>query len=195
MWDQRYASLDYVYGTQPNDFLRLNAARLPKSNILCLADGEGRNSVYLASLGYHVTAVDSSEVGLAKTQKLASEQGVSVTTVHADLADYDLGRGQWNGIVSIFCHLPVPLRRQVHSSIPTALAAGGVLLLEAYTPKQLEFKTGGPPNAALMMQSADLATELNPLYLNLNQEVVRDIHEGSGHHGKGAVVQVIGVRL
>ncbi|HCH33821.1 MAG TPA: SAM-dependent methyltransferase [Oceanospirillaceae bacterium] len=195
MWDQRYASLDYVYGTQPNDFLRLNAARLPKSKILCLADGEGRNSVYLASLGYHVTAVDSSEVGLAKTQKLARQQGVSVATVHADLADYDLGQGQWTGIVSIFCHLPAPLRRQVHCNIPTALATGGVLLLEAYTPKQLEFKTGGPPNAALMMQSLELATELNPLRLDLNQEVVRDIHEGSGHYGEGAVVQVIGVRL
>ncbi len=194
MWDQRYTSPDYVFGTHPNDFLRLNAARLPKSNILCLADGEGRNSVYLASLGYHVTAVDSSEVGLAKTQKLAHEKGVTVATVHADLADYDLGKGQWNGIVSIFCHLPPLLRRQVHSNIPTALAAGGVLLLEAYTPKQLEFKTGGPPNVALMMQSLELVTELNPLCLDLNQEVVRDIHEGSGHHGKGAVVQVIGVR-
>jgi hypothetical protein len=145
-------------------------------------------------LGYHVTAVDSSEVGLAKTQKLAYEKGLTVATVHADLADYDLGKGQWNGIVSIFCHLSPLLRRQVHCNIPTALAAGGVLLLEAYTPKQLEFKTGGPPNSALMMQSSELATELNPLYLDLNQEVVRDIHEGSGHHGKGAVVQVIGVR-
>jgi SAM-dependent methyltransferase len=195
MWDQRYAAKEYVYGTEPNEFLHANAALLPKTKVLCLADGEGRNSVYLASLGYDVTAVDSSNVGLKKAQQLAKAKGVKITTVQADLADYDLGTQQWHGIVSIFCHLPPLLRTELHNKVHTALITGGVFLLEAYTPKQLDFKTGGPPNATLMMQSTDLVRELSPLRLDLNQELVRQINEGNGHHGKGAVVQVIGVRV
>ena len=192
MWDQRYSSKDYIYGTQANDFLVANVALLPRSKVLCLADGEGRNSVYLASLGYDVTAVDNSLVGLEKAQKLAAIKGVTINTVHADLATYDLGTQQWDGIVSIFCHLPPNFRLDLHKKIYPALTVGGVLLLEAYTPKQLEFKTGGPPTAALTMQSKQLISELSPLHLDLNHEIVRDIHEGKGHHGKGAVVQVIG---
>ena len=174
--------------------MHANAALLPKKKILCLADGEGRNSVYLAGLGYEVTAVDSSKVGLEKAQQLAKAKGVTITTVHADLADYDIGTQQWHGIVSIFCHVPPQLRRKLHRKIYPALVAGGVLLLEAYTPKQLEFKTGGPSVAILTMQSADLIMELSPLPLDLNQEIIRDVYEGSGHTGKGAVVQVIGMR-
>ncbi|WP_443631622.1 class I SAM-dependent methyltransferase [Candidatus Njordibacter sp. Uisw_056] len=194
MWDQRYANKDYLFGTEPNEFLQDNVALLRSKKVLCLADGEGRNSVYLAGLGYDVTAVDSSKVGLEKAQQLAKAKGVTITTVHADLADYDLGTEQWNGIVSIFCHLPPQLRQELHKKIYPALITGGVLLLEAYTPKQLELKTGGPPVAALTMQSAQLITELIPLRLDLNQEMIRDVYEGSGHTGKGAVVQVIGVR-
>jgi len=162
--------------------------------VLCLADGEGRNSVYLASLGYDVTAVDNSLVGLEKAQKLAKVKGVSINTVHADLADYDLGIQKWDAIVSIFCHVPPFIRLDLHSKIYPALTNGGVLLLEAYTPKQLEFKTGGPPVAALTMQSEQLSAELRPLKLKLNHEIVRDVIEGKGHHGQGAVVQVIGIR-
>ena len=194
MWDQRYAAKEYVYGTEPNEFLHANAALLPKTKVLCLADGEGRNSVYLASLGYDVTAVDSSKVGLEKAQQLAKAKGVKITTVQADLADYHLGTQKWHGIVSIFCHLPPLLRTDIHKKVHAALITGGVFLLEAYTPKQLDFKTGGPPNATLMMQSTDLVRELSPLRLDLNQELVRQINEGNGHHGKGAVVQVIAVR-
>ncbi len=194
MWDQRYASEEYIYGTQANDFLRANVALLPRSKVLCLADGEGRNSVYLASLGYDVTAVDNSLVGLKKAQKLATTAGVTINTVHADLANYDLGAQKWDGIVSIFCHLPPNIRLDLHKKIYSSLTDGGVLLLEAYTPKQLEFKTGGPPTAELTMQSEQLTRELSPLQLDLNHEIIRDIHEGRGHHGQGAVVQVIGTR-
>ena len=192
MWNQRYNTDAYVYGTEPNEFLKQQVSKLPKGNILCLADGEGRNSVYLATLGYDVTAVDSSDVGLAKAEKLAAEKGVTITTQVADLADYDLGQGQWQGIVSIFCHLPPPLRKQVHSNINAALADGGVFLLEAYTPEQLQHGTGGPPNAAMMMTAAELPTELSGLHIDSCNELERQVLEGEGHSGTGAVVQLIG---
>ena len=193
MWNQRYNTDAYVYGTEPNEFLKQQVDKLPQGKILCLADGEGRNSVYLATLGYDVTAVDSSEVGLAKAQKLAAEKGVTITTQVADLADYDLGQGQWQGIVSIFCHLPPPLRKQVHGNINAALADDGVFLLEAYTPEQLQHGTGGPPNAAMMMTAAELPTELAGLNIDSCNELEREVLEGEGHSGTGAVVQLIGV--
>jgi len=191
MWDQRYATEEFAYGTEPNDFLHENVGDLPSGKILCLAEGEGRNAVWLAQQGYDVTAVDSSKVGLGKAEKLAATLGVSIMTHHADLADYDIGSEQWDGIVSIFCHLPAPLRKSVHQRCVAGLKADGVLLLEAYTPDQLNYKTGGPPSAEMMMDSQLLESELGQLTFSMLEEKVRDIHEGSFHHGEGAVVQLI----
>jgi len=159
--------------------------------VLCLAEGEGRNAVHLAGLGYRVTAVDSSAAGLRKAERLARERGVTLECVHADLADYDLGTARWAGIVSIFAHLPPPLRRQVHAAIPRALRPGGILLLEAYTPAQLDHGTGGPPVAELMMDAASLRDELQGLVFEHLAECEREVVEGKGHRGTGAVVQAI----
>ncbi len=194
MWDQRYSDDDYFYGTAPNDFLAANAGRIPHGPVLCLAEGEGRNAVHLAGLGYRVTAVDSSAAGLRKAERLARERGVTLECVHADLADYDLGTARWAGIVSIFAHLPPPLRRQVHAAIPRALRPGGILLLEAYTPAQLDHGTGGPPVAELMMDAASLREELQGLVFEHLAEREREVVEGKGHRGTGAVVQAIARR-
>ncbi|MCP5141640.1 MAG: class I SAM-dependent methyltransferase [Gammaproteobacteria bacterium] len=191
MWDERYASAEYVYGTEPNDFLREAVGQLPVGDVLCLADGEGRNGVWLAGQGFRVTSVDASMVGLGKTRALAESRGVSLTTVHADLAEFDLGAGRWDAVVSIFCHLPPPLRRDVHARVVAALKPGGVLLLEAYHPEQLNFATGGPPVADLMMRLADLRAELPGLEVLHAVETERDVIEGAGHWGRGAVVQFI----
>lgn len=194
MWDERYDSDEYAYGKEPNDFLKEAAGNLPQGRILCLAEGEGRNAVYLATLGYKVTVVDSSAVGLAKARQLAQEHGVTIKTETTDLADYDIGNGQWDGIVSIFCHLPPALRRQVHHSIVEGLKPGGVLLLEAYTPRQLDYKTGGPPIVEMTMTLEQLRTELEGLEFRHAIETVRPVHEGRYHHGDGAVVQLVAVK-
>jgi SAM-dependent methyltransferase len=106
MWDQRYGGKEYAYGTEPNEFLVAMASRLPTGRVLCLGEGEGRNAVWLAGQGYDVTAVDASRVGLEKAQRLAVERGVTITTVHSDLAAYDIDSDTWDGILSVFCHLP-----------------------------------------------------------------------------------------
>ncbi|HEY9032720.1 MAG TPA: class I SAM-dependent methyltransferase [Pseudomonadales bacterium] len=191
MWDERYRAGHYIYGTEPNDFLRREASRLAPGRVLCLAEGEGRNAVFLAGLGHQVTAVDQSAVGLAKAQQLAAQRGVSITTLCCDLSDYDPGTAQWDAIVSIFCHLPPALRRLVHGRVVEALKPGGLLLLEAYTPAQLAFATGGPPQAEMMMDSRSLAEELAGLDLVYLQELQRDVVEGSHHTGRGAVVQLV----
>ena len=191
-WDERYAGADYRYGTTPNDFLEAEAPRLPPAaDVLCLADGEGRNGVFLAGLGHRVTAVDGSAVGLEKAGKLARSRGVPLTVVAADLADFDLGDRSWDAVISIWCHLPSALRARVHRGVVRGLRPGGWLILEAYTPDQIGRGTGGPPDADLTMTPAALTAELAGLEVVLLEEKVRDIREGAGHGGPGAVVQLL----
>ena len=191
MWDEKYSDASYFYGTEPNDFLKENVTHLPMGKVLCLADGEGRNSVFLAKQGYSVTAVDASPVGLDKATRLAQENNVEITTICADLNEFDLGHMEWDGIVSIFCHLPAPLRAKVHGAVQSALTVNGVFLLEAYTPKQLEFGTGGPRSEAFLMSQDQLTTDLDGLDFVQLHETTRTITEGQGHNGQSAVVQCI----
>lgn len=193
-WNERYNSSDYKYGTDPNQFLAEHAGRIPAGRVLCLADGEGRNGVHLARLGFNVTSVDQSDVGLAKAARLAARKGVEITTVVSDLADYEIQAQSWSGIVSIFCHLPPGLRRRVHRDVVAGLIPGGVYIIEAFTPRQLRYKTGGPPVAELMVTLDDLRGELRGLRLEVAREIEREMGEGSCHRGTGAVVQVVAVR-
>ena len=146
MWETRYGdSAEYVYGTEPNDHLVEAVANIPVGRALCIADGEGRNGVYLASLGHEVTSIDLTEAGMAKARRLAAERNVPLSTVVTDVADYDLGTEQWDLIVSIFAHMPPPIRQPLHGRIARALKPGGTFILEAYTPDQIGRGTGGPP--------------------------------------------------
>ena len=195
-WDRRYGEPGFAYGTKPNDFLAVSLHQLPPSGtVLCLADGEGRNSVFLAEHGYTVTAVDSSSVGLEKAKALATERGVAITTCNADLADYQLPENAYDAIISIFCHLPPPVRRTLHGQIPSSLREGGVYLLEGYTPRQLNYGTGGPPVKELLMELSDLQVELRQLQITHGLELEREVYEGRLHTGLGAVVQLIGVKV
>jgi SAM-dependent methyltransferase len=193
MWDERYAQPGYAYGTEPNDFLKATAERyLPaRGELLCLAEGEGRNAVFLAGLGFRVTGVDASAVGLAKARKLAEQHGVEIETIVADLGAFDLGVERWDGIVSIWCHTPSALRARLHRAVVGALRPGGVLLLESYTPDQLSYKTGGPPNADLTMTLAAVRDELAGLELLQAEEKLREVHEGKYHDGLSAVLQIV----
>lgn len=192
-WNERYGrEAGYFYGTEPNAFLASIAVCIPAGPVLCLAEGEGRNAVHLATLGHAVTAVDQSAIGLAKAQRLAAAHGVELATVVADLAAYEIAPGAWAGVVSIFAHLPQPLRRIVHAAVVRGLAPGGVFVLEAYTPAQLAFGTGGPKDPALLMELSGLRAEVAGLELIVAQEVEREVVEGSGHTGRAAVVQIVG---
>ncbi len=195
MWDEKYNTKDYVYGTEPNEFLAQHVNLLPKGRILSLAEGEGRNAVYLAKQGYSVTAVDSSRVGLDKARQLADENKVDIDFIHSDLEHFDLGEEQWDGIVSIFCHVPPSLRKSLHEKVINALKFHGVLILEAYTPEQLKHGTGGPPVAELMMSANALEQELSGLKFDHLEELERHVQEGIGHSGKGAVVQLVGFKI
>lgn len=193
-WDERYSKEGWVFGTEPNEFLQQEVHRIPEGQVLCLGEGEGRNSVFLAELGYEVVGVDRSQVGLDKAQSLARERGVFVETVFSSIEDFDLKEGEWEGIVSIFFHLPPELREKVHRSVVQGLAPGGILILEAYTPRQLELGTGGPPDPEKLMTLDLLREELEGLDFLVAREIERDVQEGHLHSGVGSVVQVVAVR-
>lgn len=194
MWDERYRSKEYAYGTEPNQFLKQNFHHLPKGRILSLAEGEGRNAVFLAQQGYSVTAVDTSIVGLHKAQKWAEANGVTVNWVHADLADYDFGNHEWDGIVSIFCPLLPAVRKKMYDKLQLGLKQGGIFLLEAYTPEQLRYGTGGGHSVDFMQSKKMVRTELHSLTFQHLVELERNVIEGIYHTGLGSVVQAVAIK-
>jgi SAM-dependent methyltransferase len=193
-WNDRYAAKHLVYGETANAFVQQCAAQIPAGPVLCLAEGEGRNAVHLAALGHQVTAIDQSPVGLAKARKLAAKRGVKVEFVVADLADYTIAPNTWAGIIAIFAHLPPPLRRRIHTEAAAGLRRGGVFVLEAYTTAQLDFGTGGPTQPELLMRLEEVREELPGLVFLTGRELEREIIEGTGHTGPGAVVQILARR-
>jgi SAM-dependent methyltransferase len=194
-WDERYAGDASMYGTAPNDFLRERFSALPAGGrVLCLAEGEGRNAIFLAEKGFQVTGVDGSKVGLEKAQKLAKERGVKIETIVADLRTFELGESHWDAIVSIWCHVPAELRASLHPRIIAALKPGGVFLLEHYHPTQVGRGTGGPPDPTWLVTVADLERDFSSLRKVHSFEGERDVHEGKGHGGLSVVTQFIASR-
>ena len=191
MWDQRYAGDEYFYGTEPNAFLAEHAKTLT-GPVLSLCEGEGRNAVFLASLGLDVLGVDSSEVGLAKAQKLAAAKSVRIRTTVTDLADYAPPANAFGSVVSIFAHLPSTLRARLYPLVERSLKPGGLILLEAYTLAQLPRNTGGPKDPDMLMSAAGLERSFPLCEVILSREIDRDVLEG-GHRagGAGSVVQFI----
>lgn len=190
-WEARYAEPGYAYGSEPNDFVASVAHEIPAGPVLCLAEGQGRNAVHIAACGHCVTAVDRSVAGMRRARELARERGVVIETVAVDLADLAIERGAWAGIVSVFMHVPAPLRARVYRAAVAGLRPGGVLVVEAYTPRQLELGTGGPKARELLVPLDALREELAGLELVIAREIEREVVEGRYHTGRGAVVQVL----
>ena len=203
MWNRRYGADEYVYGHEPNDLVAAafadggyvgavssNGQAAVPMDVLVLADGEGRNGVWLAGQGHRVTTVDISDAGVAKARALAADKGVEMDIRQGDLMTFDLGEDRWDVIVSIFAHTPPPVRTRVHNSIAAALKPGGRLVLEAYTPAQAPRDTGGPGVAKMTMTLAELRHDLTGMVIDRGEEFDRDVQEGPGHTGLGSVVQV-----
>lgn len=193
-WDERYSEPGFAYGTAPNDFLVSVADRIPQGKILSLAEGEGRNAVYLALRGFQVTGVDGSAVGLRKARALATERGVRINTIHADLSDFAIAPNEWNGILACFCHTFPALRVAIHQAAVRGLKPGGVFVLEAFSKEQLAYGTGGPQSLDLLMSLDELKQELAGLEFLHAVQIEREVREGQGHTGLASVVQILGIK-
>jgi SAM-dependent methyltransferase len=191
-WDERYRDEAYFYGFSPNDFLREHASLFKGGDsLLSLAEGEGRNAVFLARQGCAVRGVDFSARGYEKAMELGRRQGVSIEYEVADLTQYDMGEAKWDGIVSVFCHLGEADRPAVYRSIKRGLKPGGIFLLESYNKKQLDYGTGGPKDVSYLVSLADLKGAFEEFEVLLARDIVRDVHEGAHHNGAGSVTQFV----
>ncbi|MDE2279037.1 MAG: class I SAM-dependent methyltransferase [Xanthomonadaceae bacterium] len=192
-WDQRYAGDDYHFGTAPNAFLAAQKSRLPASGTaLAVADGEGRNGVWLAEQGLDVLAVDSSAVGLAKGQRLAARRGVRIAPEQADLAQWAFGHERFDVIAAIFIQFADPeLRARLFDGMIAALKPGGLLLLEGYRPEQLAYGTGGPSEPANLYTEALLREAFAPLEILQLDSYDARIEEGHGHAGLSALIDLV----
>jgi SAM-dependent methyltransferase len=194
MWDERYRGDNFVYGTEPNSFL-VEHSKLLTGPVLSLAEGEGRNAVFLGSLGLDVLGVDSSDVGLAKAQKLAGLKGVSIRTEVADLATYEPPANHFGAVVSISAHLPTHVRQRLYRLVEQCLKPGGIIILEAYAKSQLLRNTGGPKDPDMLLTVDDLLAEFPNCQPMLCHEIEREVVEGEFHTGLASVIQFIGKKI
>ena len=197
-WNTRYrdAGDDYLFGTEPNTWLREHAGVwAPGQRVLCVADGEGRNSVWLARQGFTVDAFDVAEVGVAKARTLAARHGVSVNFEVADVDGWAWPQASYDGIAAIFVQFAHPeLRQRLFARMVDALKPGGVLLLQGYMPRQLEFRTGGPPQVEHLYTEALLREAFAALQIDVLTEYEADVAEGSGHRGRSALIGLVARR-
>ncbi len=193
-WNEKYANTDYAYGTEPNEFLASAVTKLKRGETLSLAEGEGRNAVWLAQQGFTVSSIEQSEKGVAKTLRLALQRGVIVMAERGELETFNIQPNSWDLVVSIYAHTPQELRRKLHRQVVAGLKPGGVFILEAYTPAQIPNNTGGPKDASLMPTAELLRSELHGLVFDHLEEVERDVVEGSLHTGTAHVVQLVAHR-
>ena len=192
-WDTRFAVPEYVFGTEPNAFLFSQRHLLqPGMRALALADGEGRNGVWLAQQGLDVLSVDASRVGLEKARKLAAARGVQITTELADLGNWEWGRDRFDVVVAIFIQFAGPvIRDAIFAGMQRALKSGGLLILQGYRPEQLDYGTGGPPEIGNLYTAEMLRTALADMEILLLREHDSIIREGHGHDGMSALIDLV----
>ena len=193
-WEKRFSGPDYVFGTAPNAFLESQAAVLPKSGTaLAVADGEGRNGVWLAERGLDVLSFDWSPTALRKAQALAKARGVTLRTVQADVVQWEWPEAAFDVVVAIFVQFLTPQeRRQVFAGMRKALKPGGLLLIEGYRPEQLNYKTGGPSQVENLYTRALLEAEfgvLSEIHITEHDSMTS---EGAGHVGMAALIDLVG---
>lgn len=194
-WDTRYDTETYVFGTEPADFLISQKDLLANANgqsALAIADGEGRNSVFMAQCGLNVTAMDNSAIGQAKAEKLAQENGVEIDFQIADLNGWDWEENRWDMVVAIFIQFANPqLRAEIFQGMKRTVKPGGLILLHGYTPKQVEYGTGGPPNPDLMYTTEMLQDAFGDMEILRLEAYEKVLNEGPGHSGQSALIDLI----
>jgi ubiquinone/menaquinone biosynthesis C-methylase UbiE len=192
-WNQRFAGEDYVFGREPNEYLRAQTPLLaPRGRALCVADGEGRNSVWLARQGMQVQAFDISEVGVSKARKLAADTGVSIEFTVSDCDHWPWSEASHDAVVAVFVQFADPaMRERLFAHMVRALKAGGVLVLQGYTPMQLEYKTGGPRELSHLYTAELLREAFKALQIIELVEYEAELKEGARHAGRSALIGLV----
>lgn len=200
IWNERFSDDEYVYGKEPNIFLREFYEQNPdlfKNPVLMVGDGEGRNGVYLATKGLDVTSLDYAEMGLLKAKRLARERNTEIKTILADVNEFDFGIEKWGTIVLIYLHLSKEERKRLFSQVKNALISDGLFFVEAFSIEQLNYNSGGPKLSELLYTKDELDKEFSrpikgyKFEIILSEQKVVHLHEGKLHEGDGSVVRFV----
>jgi SAM-dependent methyltransferase len=189
MWDERYSQSEPVYGNQPNAYLRAQLHRFaPGCSVLVPGDGYGRNGLWLAEQGYRVHTVDLSPIGVGRARNSARAAGLSLIIDQADLSTWGWPENQFAAVVSVFLHLFPNVRPAIHDRMLRALVPGGFCILEAFTPAQLQFCSGGPKQVELLYSAEILRQDFAAAEILALEETTVSLDEGRMHRGRAAVV-------
>jgi SAM-dependent methyltransferase len=194
-WNKRYEKPGFAYGKEPNKFLKERLEDVKPGKILLLGEGEGRNAVYSAKLGWNVTAVDFSETGREKALKLASEESVNIEYILSDLKDYIPEPESYDAAGLIFVHLEPSLREYVHKKVISGLKNGGRVVLECYEKENIKLESGGPKDPDLLYSLEDIFTDFQDFdIISLEKKEIK-IEEGKYHNGTSLVIRFVGLKV
>lgn len=193
-WNEIFSSPDYMYGKEPNVFLREQLSKLEPGDIIFPAEGEGRNAVWAASKGWKVSAFDQSEEGRSKALKLAKDLGVTIDYRICDIAGADFPQGSFDVLALIFAHTPEIRRRTIHRSLLRFLRPGGKLILEGYSKEQLQYMTGGPKDLSLLFTEEDIRKDFEETEILYLEKVLTVLDEGTMHKGNSSVIRLLAIK-
>lgn len=198
MWNERYGAEAFAYGELPNEFLKAELTRIPEnSSILFPADGEGRNSVYAATMGYKCTSFDLSEEGKKKALLLADKQGVQINYTIIDAEEIEFNKDSFGGLVLIYAHFPADKKSNFHKKFSSYLKPGGIVILEGFSKNNLEYvakneKIGGPRNIDMLLSCEEIEQDFEGFETLYLAEEEIELHEGLYHNGVGSVMRYVG---
>lgn len=195
-WNERYGLSEYVYGTDPNLFFSQEIKKLKPGKALFPAEGEGRNAVFGASCGWEVMAFDQSEEGKKKALQLALQKGVEIKYEVSYLEDFEAAEESFDALVLIFAHFPASVRQEFHHKLTAMLKPGGILILEGFSKRHLEFnsrnpQSGGPKELGMLYSEEELRDDFSEFKIQYLEERILNLYEGEFHCGESAVVRLV----
>lgn len=193
-WDQRYSEKNFAYGKEPNKFFETELQKLTPGKILLPGEGEGRNAIFAATLGWDVVALDQSEAGKAKAIKYADETGVNINYLAGDINDYQFPENRFDCIAVIFFHLPPDVREEIHGKILQSLKPGGVLIGEFFSQEQIKLESGGPKNVEMLYTLEQIYTDFHTMDLEIFSRESPILNEGIYHQGKAETIRIVAIK-
>lgn len=193
-WNERYAKNEFIYGKEPNEFFREELENLPVGKVILPCDGEGRNAVFAAKLGWYVNAFDFSPSAKEKAKALAKQEGVNPKYEVADILEKEFKENSADVVALIYVHFPDELRKIAHQKAIKWLKPGGKLILEAFNPRQIDNDSGGPKNIDMLYSEDILREDFKDLKIEKLEVLQTNLSEGNFHKGKADVIRLIAIK-
>lgn len=194
-WNDRFGATEYAYGIEPNEFFKREIEQLVPGKLLLIAEGEGRNAIYAAKLGWEVTAIDFSTEAQSKALKLAHKNKVNIKYQVCDVTEYKFIENEFNAIGLIYAHFSSHIREEIHRKCILSLKKGGHIILEAFSPAQLKYQSFGPKDPAMLYSPEMLTLDFSPLQSIICLQKSTILAEGPFHNGQAEIIRYLGKKI